>query len=112
MLQLAKMLRYLEFTTVTDFLFGVFLLSWFVTRQVMFLRVVISLYYDGSYYIPLQQWPGWPIYNGKHYSWHSFVALLSALQVLMCIWFFTICQVALRVVNGSKAEDVRSDDEE
>ncbi|OCL10728.1 longevity assurance proteins LAG1/LAC1 [Glonium stellatum] len=41
----------------------------------------------------------------------SFIGLLLALQVLALIWFAMIVRVAWRVVNGNRADDVRSDDE-
>lgn len=42
---------------------------------------------------------------------YSFLACLLFLQVLTIIWFTMILQVAARVLKGSQAEDLRSDDE-
>lgn len=41
----------------------------------------------------------------------SFVSLLSGLQVITIIWLFMIIRVAIKVIRGKPAEDVRSDDE-
>ena len=41
----------------------------------------------------------------------GFLSYLLFLEVIMCMWFALIVKVAVRVLNGSGAEDVRSDDE-
>jgi hypothetical protein len=48
LLPLAKMLRYLGLTTLTDATFVAFLLSWLVTRQIGLLLVTISVAKDTS----------------------------------------------------------------
>lgn len=53
----AKMLKYLGFTMLTDIFFGIFVLSWLVTRQVGLLLVIVSLYEDMGRLVPLQ--PGY-----------------------------------------------------
>lgn len=40
-----------------------------------------------------------------------FLSYLLFLQVIMAVWFVVIMRVAMRVVNGNSAEDLRSDDE-
>jgi acyl-CoA-dependent ceramide synthase len=42
---------------------------------------------------------------------YYFLALLVALQVFCCIWFATIAKIVYKVLKGSAAEDLRSDDE-
>ncbi|CAG8698814.1 651_t:CDS:2, partial [Acaulospora colombiana] len=49
-------------------------------------------------------------FTPMHY--YAFNAFLAALQVLMCIWFFSILRVAWSVVRGKPAEDVRSDEDD
>lgn len=41
----------------------------------------------------------------------SFLGSLLALQVLTIMWFLMIVRVAVRVVSGGSADDIRSDDE-
>lgn len=41
----------------------------------------------------------------------GFLVYLLALQVIMVMWFALIVRVAIRVIKGSGAEDVRSDSE-
>jgi acyl-CoA-dependent ceramide synthase len=42
---------------------------------------------------------------------YSFLALLIALQLIICLWFYTILKVVYRVLKGQNADDARSDDE-
>lgn len=38
------MLRYLSFLTLCDVVFGLFMISWFITRHVLFVLVIISVW--------------------------------------------------------------------
>lgn len=42
----------------------------------------------------------------------AFLICLMFLQAITIFWFFMIVQVAIRVIKGAGAEDIRSDDEE
>jgi acyl-CoA-dependent ceramide synthase len=42
---------------------------------------------------------------------YYFLALLLVLQVFCCIWFSMVAKVVYKVLNGTGADDVRSDDE-
>lgn len=42
----------------------------------------------------------------------GFLGCLLVLQAITIFWFFMIVQVAIRVLKGAGAEDIRSDDEE
>ncbi|CDZ97132.1 Protein transporter of the TRAM (translocating chain-associating membrane) superfamily [Phaffia rhodozyma] len=117
LLSSAKMLKYLGFRLITDITFGLFLVSWLITRQVGLLVVIISIWKDCARLVlgpdgisNRDQLGPWdlPFTSAAH---KVFVVLLSVLWVLMCIWFAMICNVAWKVVVGSGAEDTRSDDE-
>jgi acyl-CoA-dependent ceramide synthase len=43
---------------------------------------------------------------------YSFLSFLLILQAMMFIWFYTIVRIAIRVIRGQGAEDLRSDGEE
>lgn len=43
---------------------------------------------------------------------YGFLSALLFLQALTLMWFWMICKVAVKVLKGGKADDVRSDDEE
>lgn len=81
------MLRYLAHTTLCDLAFVVFLVSWFVTRHVLFVLVIMSLYTDAPKYIPRI----WDPANGYYMTfncWVGFVASLCALQVRAHPYYF------------------------
>lgn len=107
----AKMLKYLKHETLCDIAFGLFMLSWIVTRHVLYPRVLYSVIYDSDQIIHLEWNPEKEWYYARTTK-YCFVALLSALQVLLILWFFMIVKVAVGVLRGKPAEDSRSDDEE
>jgi len=112
LLPLAKMIRYVEYSQLLcDTIFGGFLLSWVVTRHVLFIIVIWSTYRDCPRLIPFDWAPERGHYMNKS-SWITFCVSLSALQVLQIIWFGMISRVAWRVVTGAGAADSRSDDED
>lgn len=79
-LPFAKMLRYLSLPTLCDISFVVFLVSWLVTRQILFLLVIYSTYKDAPKYITLV----WAPEENRYFSqnaYYWFTALLTALQV-------------------------------
>ena len=136
-LQLAKILKYLKFQVACDIAFGVFILVWFVTRHVLYLMVVYSVYDDTPKEINYGCYSGGahnvsgPIKVPNDYAhlidpfrnpnglvcWDNSIKLayvytLSALQVLLLLWFGMIIRVAVKVLRGGEAEDSRSDDED
>lgn len=110
-LQLAKMFRYFRLPAATvDATFVIFLLSWLVTRQIGFFAIFLSCLLRGPWDLP---W-GWVPSEGRYANYYTittFQALLAALFVMSCIWFYMACNVAYRVLRGLGAEDSRSDDE-
>ncbi|KAJ6599117.1 TLC domain-containing protein [Mycena vulgaris] len=111
-LPIAKMCRYIDVSQlVCDSLFGFFLVSWFVTRHVLFTFVIISTYTDLPRLVPFEWSPHLGRFLSKPY-WVIFCACLTALQILQVMWFATICRVAWRVLTrGEGASDDRSDEE-
>jgi len=107
----AKMLRYSQFPMLCDTVFGLWMVSWFVTRHLLFIWVMWSAYAEAPQLIPFdwiperEYWLTEPVY-------YVFLSLLVALQCLQIFWFTIIIQVAYRVVNGQGADDTRSDDED
>ena len=135
--QFAKILKYLKFHVACDIAFGAFMVTWFITRHILYFMVVRSLYFDspreiayGCYYGSNADLHG-PIEPPDQFghllqpftdpqglvcwteqSMLSFVGTLLALQVILLIWFGMIIRVAAKVIKGGKAEDSRSDDED
>jgi len=101
-LPLAKMIRYTKISQLAcDVTFGVFLVSWFITRHVLFIFVIKAVY-DLPKFLEG--------FNSTVLMW--FNILLWSLQVLQLVWFWMICRVAWRVVSGRGAADERSEDED
>lgn len=110
-LSTAKVLKYSGFSRICDVMFLFFLVSWVILRH----GVYNYLFYHSWKYstilmkdsqcIPgLQQKRCWTptIIN-------TFLVLLGGLQFITCIWMYLILKVALKVIRGQSAEDVRSD---
>ncbi|KAK4989328.1 Sphingosine N-acyltransferase lag1 [Elasticomyces elasticus] len=132
----AKMLKYFGYRTACDIAFGLFMLTWFLARHVVYLLICWSIHVDVPKTMPascydsmtgqqissnggteilrnlLQPFinPGGTVCFNERIR-YTFLALLLALQVLTWIWFGMICKVAYKVVIGAGADDSRSDDE-
>ncbi|KKP05808.1 hypothetical protein THAR02_02092 [Trichoderma harzianum] len=130
---LAKCAKYLGYRKLCDGLFGIFVVIWLATRHVFFLIVIHSVYYDTGSLVPhycfhgsmanlqgpLPQSTGWtllePFYSpqgmicANSSIFVGFFSFLVALQGLMVIWSYAILKVAVRVLSGKNADDIRSD---
>ncbi|PNP80116.1 Fum18p [Fusarium nygamai] len=130
----AKCLRYLGFTTLCDVVFCIFFITWIMSRHVLYLMTCWSVYSDvpriiepscfmgsasdlhGPLPVPDDWWhliepwlyPKGIVCHSDNFR-VSILAYLLVLQVLMMIWFGFICKVAIGVLGGRAAEDVRSD---
>jgi very-long-chain ceramide synthase len=117
-------------------MFGVFMLSWFLARHVLYLMVCWSVYEDSPRMAgpgcfkgnnanlegPFDPPPGYayliePFLNPgglvcyNHTVMWAFLTPLLMLQGITIVWLFMIIRVAIRVIRGNGADDVRSDDE-
>ncbi|KAJ6098477.1 Sphingosine N-acyltransferase [Penicillium canescens] len=133
----AKCLKYLGFSTLCDTMFGVFMFSWFLARHVFYMITMWSIWthmaeiiptgcYHGSQDnlagptpLPEHGWsymldpfrnPSGTICYSDNVRW-GFLGALGFLQVLTVFWFFLIIQVAIHVIRGIGADDIRSDDD-
>lgn len=84
--------------------------SWIITRHILYPRVLYSVIHDSNEILNFDWNPSKEWYFSKNTK-NFFVILLSALQVLLILWFFMIVKVAVGVLRGKPAEDTRSDDE-
>ncbi|KAG9009842.1 sphingosine N-acyltransferase lag1 [Tulasnella sp. JGI-2019a] len=110
LLPFAKMTKYLDIPVLPDICFGVFLVSWLITRQGFFSAVVLSVIKDLPKWVPFKD-DGIPGAVFTYNAWLTFSVLLSCLAVLQLLWLVMIARVAIKVVRGAPADDVRSDDE-
>lgn len=112
------------------------MLTWFVARHIFFNMVCWSIYRDTFGVMPygcfrgsqnelegpFEPPPGYSFYfepliksdgllcNNMKVT-YGFLALLLTLQAVCIYWFVLIVNVAVRVLRGAGADDVRSDDE-
>jgi acyl-CoA-dependent ceramide synthase len=134
---LAKCLKYLGYGSICDVIFGFFMLTWIPARHIFPLMICWSVYADIPETIAYGCYSGrngaitgpFPPPKGLGYllqpfrdpegvvCWNDgikwgFLSALLFLQGIMVMWFAMILRVAISVLKGKEAEDVRSDDEE
>jgi very-long-chain ceramide synthase len=131
------MLKYLKYQKLCDTAFGAFMFIWVASRHIVFPILIYSIYRDLPFYIQLGCYTGAnnaiegpsPVPDGFGYLLAPFgdpkglicqteatqvvwLGLLIFLQAIIFVWFFMIVRVAMKVLQGEEAEDVRSDEED
>lgn len=135
--KVAKCLKYLGYTTLCDYIFGLFMLAWVVARHGLYLMICYSAWKHSPSLIPSGCFSGasealvgpfaspdsfatylTPFYDSKgvicwdaRIQW-AFISALLFLQGITLVWFWMILRIAVKVLRGERAEDVRSDCEE
>ncbi|KAJ2741036.1 Sphingosine N-acyltransferase lag1 [Coemansia sp. BCRC 34301] len=113
-LSAAKMFRYLDYDLVPNVLFGAFSTSWIVTKHWLCLKMMISIWTQGTTSVPLEK--RYPVYPNSYASYPIVGTLwfvLCVLQVILLYWFYLILKVLQRVlIKGEDADDNRSDSED
>lgn len=110
-LSLAKILKYMGFTTLCDFTFALFAISWPITRHVLFSIIIWATAVEPHQYLDMK----WEPEKGKYFTPFTqkvYISLFLALNVIMVYWFMMILNVIIRVLQGKNAEDTRSDEED
>ncbi|EST09594.1 TRAM/LAG1/CLN8 homology domain protein [Kalmanozyma brasiliensis GHG001] len=110
-LNVAKMLKYAGWQTTCDIAFGLFMVSWLVTRHILYMRVVWSCITDT---LKVMSFRPTNYLTGDYFTrtaYFTLIGLLCALQIILLMWFYMICRVAYRVVTKAGAVDSRSDAE-
>lgn len=115
LLALAKMTKYMGYTTLCDAIFLLFLFCWVIFRHGLYNYITYSAIVDAPNLIPYKCF-----YDGfgQHKRcftptvYVTFVSLLVLLQIIMLIWFYMILKIVVKVIKGEPAEDNRSDDED
>lgn len=104
----AKFFNYLQAVVVTNVLFGIFVIVFFISRLVLFPSVLRAAWGPVTGYLPevdYRQFPGSYILPG----------LLTVLQILHLIWFVLILKMVNRmfiVESSEPTKDIRSEDEQ
>ncbi|KAL2062431.1 hypothetical protein VTL71DRAFT_6697 [Oculimacula yallundae] len=139
LLPFAKLLRYLRYETACNIAFGIFVVSWLMTRHILYLQLCWDIHrdvpgektmlfgcYNGSTNRRIQDMPDQPDYFA-HLLWpfqdldgviclntevkYIFLGMLLLLHTLSSIWFVMILKVIVGILSGKSAEDIRSEDE-
>jgi len=132
----AKCLKYLGYNTLCDFAFGLFLVTWIAARHVFYMMICHSVWRDipriinygcyhgkngditgpftppdrfGHLFTPFRDPEGTVCWNDQ-IKW-GFLSALLFLQCITLMWFWMIMKVAIKVIRGGEAEDIRSEDE-
>jgi len=99
-LQFGKMSKYLKYQRITDTMFVLFTLSWFVSRLVLLpSKIVKAVLFE----TPL-------VASKPHVHW-VFCSMLITLQILHVVWFYFIIKAIQKVLKGQQATDTRSETE-
>ncbi|TIB16718.1 hypothetical protein E3P89_00240 [Wallemia ichthyophaga] len=110
-IQGAKVLKYMGWEKLCDATFLAFMFSWVFTRQIVFGRIIWSVWVEA----PLHIQHLWEPSVGHYYSYalhRLFLGLLLGLQFILFFWLILIIKVAIKFVRSNNVEDIRSDDEE
>lgn len=97
-LELAKLGKYARNKWISDPFFGVFTVTWFVTRLYIYPKIILySTIYEAVEH--LQEFP----------AFHYFNCLLCLLLAMHIVWFSMILRVVYKVVFMGIVEDTRSE---
>ncbi|POW00877.1 hypothetical protein PSTT_12824 [Puccinia striiformis] len=111
LLCMAKMLNYLGGGWACDGMFTLFVLSWIVTRHIVFPKIIWAIYADLPSDVPWVWDPSQGLFASTTF-WIGFLALLSFLEVLLLFWLWLILRIMWGVIVGNGADDERSDSDE
>ncbi|KAG0189289.1 sphingosine N-acyltransferase lag1 [Apophysomyces sp. BC1034] len=110
-LSLAKILKYLGFQTICDVAFGLFAVTWPITRHGFFTVIVWATAVEPTKYLDMK----WEPEKGKYFTpttQKAYLGLFMSLNAIMVYWFSMIVKVIFTVLSGNNAEDTRSDEED
>ncbi|CAG8556677.1 3242_t:CDS:2 [Diversispora eburnea] len=109
-LPFAKMIKYLKFNKICDFIFGLFIISWLITRHYFYGHIIYSAWTEPQKYLEFKWSPEEDYYLTKNVQ-IFFLILFISLQILIIFWFYLICNILNKVIRGDNAHDNRSESE-
>ncbi|AET38824.1 uncharacterized protein Ecym_3334 [Eremothecium cymbalariae DBVPG len=114
-LSTAKILKYCGFSVLCDYVFVVFLILWFVFRHVVYNYIFYHTWAKARDLMGKAGLCGVDLYQKR--CWTPFIidvflVLLGGLQIITLIWLFLIIKVLIKVIKGTGAQDVRSDEDD
>lgn len=110
----AKLLKYAGHRVACDAMFIVFLVLWVTLRHGVYNYL---FWHAKTKAVSLMTLAECVAGMGQKRCWNTrivnmFLGMLGGLQLITLIWMFMIAKVAYKVVTGSGAEDVRSDEDD
>jgi hypothetical protein len=102
-------------STVTDPIFAVFTIAFFVTRLLFYPYYILRGVFCSINYFPsfLYCYPEQTdIFKCDFAGCFTYIGLLSTLQLLHVFWFYLISRIVCRVFTVGNAADIRESDEE
>ncbi|KAJ1916958.1 Sphingosine N-acyltransferase lag1 [Mycoemilia scoparia] len=111
-LTLAKVLRYMGFNSLCNYVFAMFTGSWFINKHYLCFIMMWSIWTEAEDLIPEEKrYPN----NAQSYAtyplMYGFLALLCLLQCILIFWLWLLLKVLKRAISGEQIEDNRSDTE-
>jgi hypothetical protein len=103
----AKFFNYLNFAVITNVLFGLFVVVFFLSRLVVFPSVILVAWGPVTGYVTAFDWR-------DHHGSLILPSLLLVLQALHVMWFVLILRMVMNMFRNEKKQvegDIRSDDE-
>ncbi|KAJ7934280.1 longevity assurance proteins LAG1 LAC1 [Mycena leptocephala] len=116
-LALSKLLNYIQWNTINNFVLAAFFVSWTYFRHYLNLRMIWSATFEVDKYLPcvFLRLPVAPSLSGTTippFVHYGAIGALILLQMLNLFWYYLILRIVVKLVLTSEAEDVRSDDED
>ncbi|KAJ2723594.1 Sphingosine N-acyltransferase lag1 [Coemansia sp. Benny D115] len=110
----AKIFRYLGHEIMPNILFGMFSVSWIATKHYLCIKMMISIWTQGTSLVPQEKrFPHYPNSYASYPIVGFLWAFLLLLQIILIYWFVLILNVLQKVlIKGEEANDSRSDDED
>ncbi|KAJ2722034.1 Sphingosine N-acyltransferase lag1 [Coemansia sp. Benny D115] len=107
-----KCIRYLGFENLTRASFVVFILSWVYTRHYLYMKILISVFFESHQVLGFDRWnpEDGAFYNRPIIG--AFTVLLSLLQLLIIYWFMLVLRIVYRAIFFQDLDDSRSDSED
>ncbi|KAI0750712.1 longevity assurance proteins LAG1/LAC1 [Daedaleopsis nitida] len=112
-LGLSKLLNYLQWERAKTAVFVVFIFIWSYFRHWLNWVILHSVWYEFDL-LP-ETAKSWTPEKGVWMAWwmrYQIFAPILLLQFLNLFWYFLICRIAYRYVDGTTFTDERSDDED
>ncbi|KAJ1673865.1 Sphingosine N-acyltransferase lag1 [Spiromyces aspiralis] len=112
-LTLAKLLRYLGFNRICNYIFGLFAVCWFITKHYFCFVMMLSIWTQAEILIPEEKrYPNHPNSYATYPLMYGFLGVLCVLQAILLIWMWMLLKIIIKAITEQRVEDTRSDTEE